>query len=197
MNRNRIAFIICLALGILGINLYFSVPRENPAMEITRSDNSVQLPKSLKPRTTATIKVQISGAINNPGIYELEKGSRVEELVLLAGGLTAEANKDKANLAKLLKDGMLVNIPASKNIRPISAANTKASGGQLNSNYININTADQQTLQSLKGIGPVLAKRIVDWRQANGRFTSKQELLKVQGIGPKLFSSLEAQLALE
>lgn len=200
MNRNKIAFIICLALGILGINLYSSTPRSTPDMVISRNDSRPPTQSSQKPKSTATIKVQISGAINSPGIYELNKGSRVEELVFLAGGLSANADTDKANLAKILRDGMLISIPTKKSSKQttVTSSTTANSKSQAATNTtVNINTADLNALQSLKGIGPVLAGRIIDWRQANGRFSSKQELLKVQGVGQKLLSNIESQISLD
>lgn len=190
MNRNKIAFIICLALGIIGISLYSSTPQTKSDMVITRNSSSqvYQVPQS---KAVATIKVQISGAVASPGIYELDKGSRVEELVKLAGGLSPAADLDKTNLAKVVKDGMLISIPQKKTAKTaVNKVNSKTNP----SGQVNINTADQQTLQTLKGIGPVLAARIVNWRQINGHFGSKQDLLKVQGIGSKLLSNIEAQI---
>lgn len=190
MNRNKIAFIICLALGIIGISLYSSTPQTKSDMVITRNSSSqvYQVPQS---KAVATIKVQISGAVSSPGIYELDKGSRVEELVKLAGGLSPAADLDKTNLAKVVKDGMLISIPQKKTAKTaVNKVNSKTNP----SGQVNINTADQQTLQTLKGIGPVLAARIVNWRQINGHFGSKQDLLKVQGIGSKLLSNIEAQI---
>lgn len=190
MNRNKIAFIICLALGIIGISLYSSTPQTKSDMVITRHSSSqvYQVPQS---KAVATIKVQISGAVASPGIYELDKGSRVEELVKLAGGLSPAADLDKTNLAKVVKDGMLISIPQKKTAKTaVNKVNSKTNP----SGQVNINTADQQTLQTLKGIGPVLAARIVNWRQINGHFGSKQDLLKVQGIGSKLLSNIEAQI---
>lgn len=195
MNRNKIAFIICLALGILGINLYLATPREAPDMVITRNSSTEQVPRSPKTLNTAIIKVQISGAVNNPGIYALDKGSRVEELVLLAGGMSSSADKDKANLAKLLKDGMLITIPNKKAEK--QTVNNTVHNKISASSSVNINTADPKTLQTLQGVGPVLADRIVAWRQLNGRFSSKQELLKVSGISQKLFVNLENQITLD
>ena len=204
MNRNKIAFIICLALGILGINLYSTTPRSTPDMVISRSDSKPATTgqSSQKTRSTSTIKVQISGAVNNPGIYDLDKGSRVEELVFLAGGLSANADTDKANLAKVLRDGMLISIPTKKATKQTTATNSTTANSSAKSQAttnatVNINTADLKALQSLKGIGPVLAGRIIDWRQANGRFSSKQDLLKVQGVGQKLLANIESQISLD
>lgn len=190
MNRNKIAFIICLALGIIGISLYSSTPQTKSDLVITRHSSSQvrQMPQS---KDAPTIKVQISGAVANPGIYDVDKGSRVEELVKLAGGLSPAADLDKTNLAKVVKDGMLISIPQKKTAKTaVNKTNSKTNP----SGQVNINTADQQTLQTLKGIGPVLAARIINWRQINGQFRSKQDLLKVQGIGSKLLSNIETQI---
>lgn len=202
MNRNKLAFIICLALGIIGVQLYASTPSTKPDLVINRSNNTATT-KPAPNKATAKIKVQISGAIVMPGIYELNKGSRVEELVQLAGGLSADADRDKANLAKNLKDGMLISIPYKKQSR----TNTTASSSRVNSpannpatssnTTININTADAKTLQSLNGIGPVLSERITSYRQQNGRFNSKQDLLKVTGIGSKLLDKIADQITLD
>lgn len=125
--------------------------------------------------------VHIVGEVENPGIYQLPLGARLVDAVFLAGGLTAEADNSSVNLARELSDGeQIVVYKVGENQNPISET-----GG-----LVSINRADQAQLETLPGIGPALAARIIAYRDANGGFKAKNDLMKVSGIGEKLLSGL-------
>ena len=146
-----------------------------------------------------TIEVHVAGAVLRPGVVQLPAGSRLYEAILAAGGATDTADQDRLNLAAVLEDGQKVLVPIRGEPDPADAptggspepgsapgGTTSGSGG----GKININTASLEELGTLPRVGPVLAQRIVDWRQQHGRFKSAQELDAVDGIGPKLLEAL-------
>ncbi len=129
----------------------------------------------------AKIFVHIAGKVKHPGIYQLDSGARVFDVVLLAGGFTKKANQSSINLARVVTDGeqIVIGSGASQEILNNSQS------------FISLNQSSVSTLEDLPGVGPALAGRIVDWREANGGFKSKEDLLNVAGIGDKLYSSIK------
>jgi competence protein ComEA len=133
------------------------------------------------------IYVHIVGQINKPGLYALREGDRAVDAVAVAGGLTASADPAALNLARLLSDGEQIFVPAVGESPPAAAS---AAGSPLGGK-VNINTADESTLESLPRVGPAMAARIIAWRTANGRFTAIEDLMSVSGIGEKTFDGLK------
>jgi competence protein ComEA len=133
--------------------------------------------------TTKLITVHLSGEIINPGLYQVAQGTKTHQLIKLAGGATSAANLQKINLAKILKDGQKINLSSSKKLKQKKRTNTTLLS---KSHIININTANSKNLQRLLGVGPQLAKRILEYRTINGPFKSKGDIKKVKGIGKKL-----------
>lgn len=133
-----------------------------------------------------TIIVQISGEVINPGMYELELGSRLNDLVLKAGGYTLEANPDSVNLALLLKDEMKVNIPKIIVNEP---------GGNVTCK-VNINTSDLILLITLNGIGEVKAQAIISYREKYGPYHSTSEIKNVTGIGDKTYENIKDDICI-
>ncbi|MDR0273687.1 MAG: helix-hairpin-helix domain-containing protein [Clostridiales bacterium] len=143
------------------------------------------------------IYVHITGAVNNPGVYELPKGARVNDALEMAGGATDDANLSHTglNLAAVLQDEMRIIIPASGEedavVIPseIGTASNTVSGGM-----VNINTASLAELQTLSGIGPARAQSIIDFRNANGNFSSVDELIHITGIGQATLDRLRPSI---
>ncbi len=137
-----------------------------------------------------TFYVHVVGRVKVPGVYELEVGSRLFDAVVAAGGFMDDADQASVNLARPLSDGEQVIIlklgDQSNNAGAHSGANAQ----------ISLNRASESELESLPGVGPALANRIIDWRTANGGFKRKEDLLQVGGIGSKLFASLEKLVSL-
>lgn len=145
------------------------------------------------------IVVDVEGAVISPGLYELDAPARVGDAVRAAGGLASDASQGAVNLAQQLGDGELVSIPSASDMEASTARPTSASastGGAVSSGRVNINTANSTELQALSGIGPSLAERIVDYREAHGRFSSIEEIQKVSGIGETRFSSLKDKICI-
>jgi competence protein ComEA len=134
----------------------------------------------------AVIYVHILGQVNKPGLYALHDGDRAVDVVAAAGGLTAAADPAALNLARFLSDGEQIIVPAVG-----EAAPSAAGGGTSIPGKVNINTADEPTLETLPRVGPAMAARILAWRAANGRFTAVEDLMSVSGIGEKTFEGLK------
>ena len=125
------------------------------------------------------IVVDVKGDVVNPGLVTLPAGSRVADALAAAGGVVPGANVTSLNLAERLSDGQMIVIGNSK-------------GMELTSDpRINLNLATESELDSLPGVGPVMAGRIIAWRESNQRFHSIEELQEVPGIGPKVFANLK------
>ena len=131
----------------------------------------------------AAIYVHVSGAVSVPGLYVLDPSARVVDAVAAAGGLTPDADEGAVNLARPLSDGEQLQVPVQGAVP--AAASAPAGDGR-----VNLNTADVGALDTLPRIGEAMAQRIVDWREANGRFTSIEDLLAVPGIGDKMLEAL-------
>lgn len=136
--------------------------------------------------------VYVSGQVKKPGVYTLDGPARVNDAVQAAGGLTKKADPSATNLAAAVEDGQHIHVPAPG--EPAVASGDAGSGGGSGSGagagggsgeqgLININTASAQELEGLPGIGPSLSNSIVEWRDANGQFSSVDDLLDVSGIG--------------
>jgi competence protein ComEA len=150
--------------------------------------------------TKAPVAVDVIGAVPRPGLYEFAEGARVQDAIDAAGGLLAEANVDALNLAALLQDGQQLNIPYLNGVAPtegpalpaateapIAVAPTNNSGTGL----VNINTASLDELIALPSIGPTIAQKIIDYRIANGPFSTIQDITNVSGIGPSTFDDIK------
>lgn len=134
------------------------------------------------------VVVHVVGAVAVPGLVRLPEGSRVADAVEAAGGATADADLAAVNLARPLVDGEQVVVPVPGQVAADPPAADGAGGGAGGSGLVDLNRADVAALDELPGIGPVLAERIVEWREQHGRFTAVEELVEVSGIGPALLA---------
>ena len=151
------------------------------------------------------VVVHVVGAVHKPGLVQLAAGSRVADAITAAGGSTPEADLAAINVARLLVDGEQIRVPLpGEVIGPAlggpatggSGGSGGAIGGAGGGRLVSLNSADLTALDSLPGVGPVLAQRILDWRTAHGRFTSVDELGEVTGIGEKLLSQIKPLVSL-
>lgn len=132
------------------------------------------------------IAIHMTGCVKNPGIIELKEGERIDDAIQLAGGLTEEADLTNVNLAYKVEDGQKIYIPSIHDIeeKEIIQENQEEIFGKENeTGKVNINTAKQTELETLPGIGPTIALRIIEYREENGKFTNIEELKEVEGIG--------------
>lgn len=148
--------------------------------------------------TTSPYEVYVVGAVHQPGVYQLPLGSRVKDAIQSAGGLLAEADPEAINLAALLIDGDRIRVPTQKAPAQDRADPTPGSSPSVASTAgpININTATLEELDTLPGIGPALAARIIAYRQMYGAFKAIEDLMKVEGIGPTIFSKFKDRITI-
>jgi competence protein ComEA len=177
---------ILLSLVVIVAFIISTLSSDSPTDEA--SPSSSQLPVSIdKP----SFYVHIVGAVVKPGIYSLEVGSRLFDAVIAAGGFLPKADQSSVNLARTLTDGEQVSV------LKIGEQQAMTSGlSNSGPSSISVNRASQAELETLPGVGPALAGRIIDWRTANGGFKRLEDLKNVGGIGDKLFSGFAKQITL-
>jgi competence protein ComEA len=139
------------------------------------------------PSPAGSILVDVTGKVRHPGVFKLHNGTRVVDAVRAAGGVRPGTSMDSLNLAAKLTDGqqVAVGVPA------VAGAPAAQDGTGAASAPVDLNTATVEQLQTLSGIGPVLAQRIIDYRTAHGPFASVGGLQQVGGIGPSKFAELK------
>ena len=179
------------ALAVLGILLVVGAGlaylRARPAPALAPPSGAAASPVASASSAANTIVVDVVGAVHKPGVYDFPQGARVMDAVRAAGGLLPDAEAQAINLARPLVDGEQIVVP-KKGEGPVGAAGASAQqpGGKLN-----INSATEADFDGLPGIGPVLAQKIVAYRDQHGPFHTIQDLMKVSGVGPKKFDSLQ------
>jgi competence protein ComEA len=150
----------------------------------------------------AEVVVHVAGAVAKPGLHRLPIGARVDDAVTAAGGASAGADLGRVNLARMVVDGEQLYVPRTGEEIPVAAVTgggagagvgggSGPGGGAAGVGVVDLNTADQATLETLPGVGPAIAGRILAWRQEHGRFASVEDLLDVSGIGDAKFADLQ------
>lgn len=138
----------------------------------------------------APLLVHVAGAVASPEVVEVPAGSRVAAAVAAAGGALADADLDQLNLARLVEDGERIVVPR-RGEAPVAEA------GDAGAGTVDLNRADVAALERLPGIGPVLAGRIVQWREQHGPFRQPGDLREVPGIGERTFQGLADLVTVE
>ena len=179
---NQTIVAVGLVLGLLGALATYSIALVARDGELIINSDP----------TTNEIVVEIRGQITTPGVYRLGEDARVADVIAAAGGTLPDADLAQVNLARRLDDAELIVIPGMGAATPIMAGTPAPAQQPASLSFrININTASQPELESLPGIGPVIAARILEYRQVNGPFTSTSELAKVDGVSDSLLSEIE------
>jgi len=177
--------VICGLLGA-GIILLVSQPPGGSAITL------------LPPPSPVPLVVYVSGAVARPDIYTMPVGSRLRDAIQAAGGLSSQADPQNLNLATFLEDGMKIQVAQIVKTPIVPGAMTGTSNSSATglsqgvaSSLVNINTASQQELDTLAGIGPALAQRIIAYRTAKGPFTKIEDIQNVSGIGAVTFEKIK------
>ena len=192
--------VICTGLGLLVGGFFLLKPApETPVKETNlqaevaavSKDSSTEKEEKDESLEQDLITVDVKGAVKSPGIYDLPVGSRVNDAVQKAGGLTEQADSKSLNLAQKVSDEALVYVPTKGE----ESANQQAGSGTASSTSkekkVNLNKASLEELKQVKGLGGKRAQDIIDHREANGKFKSVDELKKVSGIGAKTIEKLK------
>ena len=148
--------------------------------------------------------VHVIGEVNNPGVVTLDEGTRIIDAINAAGGKTEEADLSKVNLAYIVEDGTQIYIPRiNENLNEIELMSTEAGQSVITNEEkeengqetkVNINTANKEKLETLPGIGEATAQKIIDYRAANGKFKTIEEIKNVSGIGDAKFDNLKDKI---
>ncbi len=193
---SQIKKILLLSFAILIIMLVMVVKNGLSDEELIKEDEAIET--TAASLVTSNIYVDIGGAVKTPMLAELPEGSRVEDAIKAAGGLTDKADMTSVNRAEFLDDGQKVFIPIISDGQSEDGytsgdpdQDNSSSGSTANTGKVNINSADTKELETLTGIGPVTAQKIVDYRTDMGRFKKPEDLKKVSGIGDKTFEKLK------
>ena len=183
--------VLLLLVGVGGL-----LPKKEEAVEESEAVVTTVLAEKTEENTTleAVIFVDIKGAVKKPGVYQMKAGDRVKDAIDAAGGLTAEADSQKVNLAQRVEDQMVIVVPkvGEEGAAAIPAGVTSKETSK--EGKVNINTATVEELKTLKGVGEKKAEAIIEYRKKNGSFKTKEDLMKVRGIGKKLFESFEERI---
>ncbi|MFF1632968.1 helix-hairpin-helix domain-containing protein [Leifsonia sp. NPDC058248] len=199
------AGVVLVIVALVAAVLFNAFGQRGSATELARP-SSVPETDGAKgvdgPRTE--LLVHVLGAVKRPGLVSLATGSRVVDAVASAGGLADDAEVAGINLARPVADGEQLVVPKVGEVPPPAPGGTATggaagaggagAGGAARGALVNLNTATQVEFETLPRIGPALAQRIIDWRAANGRFSAPADLLKVTGIGQKLFDGLSDRI---
>lgn len=190
--RYRWLLLLLLVVVVLVGVALFQVRRPQP--EPIRLSTAIPLPSPGATSTPHPLRVYVCGAVRKPDVYLLAPDSIVKDAITAAGGATGDADLDRINLASPVADGQQVYVPGvGEEELPVTLpANLPEGGGT-----VNINTAGASALESLPGIGPVLAQRIVDYREKHGPFTRIEEIRDVPGIGQATFEYLRDLITTE
>lgn len=172
-------FVFAMTIGAILISLNSAKPYESTSESVTIEEPSSSIEE---PR----VFVHVVGEVEKPGIYIVANRARVFDAIIAAGGFTKSADQSTVNLAREVSDGEQVVVMAAGAQSGSAAAQTSAQTA-----LISLNRASQLELEALPGVGPTLAGRMIDWRTANGGFKKKEDLLKVSGIGNKMFDGMK------
>ena len=189
--------VICTGLGLLvgGFFLLKPVP-QTPVKETNLQAEVAAVSKDSvsekeEPLEQDLITVDVKGAVKLPGIYDLPVGSRVNDAVQKAGGLTEQADSKSLNLAQKVSEEALVYVPTKGEEAASQQTGSGVASSTSKEKKVNLNKASLEELKQVKGLGGKRAQDIIDHREANGKFKSVDELKKVSGIGAKTIEKLK------
>ena len=192
--------VICTGLGLLVGGFFLLKPApETPVKETNLQAEVAAVSKDLstekevkeEPVEQDLITVDVKGAVKSPGIYDLPVGSRVNDAVQKAGGLTEQADSKSLNLAQKVSDEALVYVPTKGEEAASQQAGSGVPSSTSKDKKVNLNKASLEELKQVKGLGGKRAQDIIDHRESNGKFKSVDELKKVSGIGAKTIEKLK------
>jgi len=186
--------VLGLILVVVGIGMNFKSNFLSKDKTVVISQPTPTVKSDVEGNNKVTI--DIAGEVINPGVYSLDAGARINDGLVVAGGLAAKADRDwvekNINRAEKLSDGQKIYIPKlGENVGKTLGVSAVSTGGQ-----VNLNKASVAELDRLNGVGPALAQAIVDYREQNGGFKNIEELKLVPGIGEKLFAKIKTKVTL-
>lgn len=189
----KIAAVIIIVIAAV---LVFALKGNSDTISIDDANTAKDKTTEESSESTSKVYVDVGGEVESPGVYEVSKDARIYEVIDKAGGLTGKADTTDLNQAEVVKDGQKI-IVASKVADTGSGSQGTSAGATVSApsnGLININTADSTELQKITGIGPVMAGKIISYREENGRFSKIEDLKNVSGIGDKTFAKMKSKV---
>ena len=209
LNKKYIIFIAIIIVCIIGIYYLFIkekdyIKYDSELSVLNKIENITNKEESKNKDIKEKITIYITGAIKNQGVYELEEKSRIVDCIEKAGGLTEDADLKNINLAYVIEDGMKIYIPKNSdnnevkddtNLYVYKEKNNTINSDNINletqNNKIDINTASQTELETLPGIGPSTATKIINYRKENGKFNNIEDIKNINGIGDSKYEQIK------
>lgn len=191
-----LAVFLLLSLMGKGSNISYETEETQRGSVIATEKSMVEIEndKIDDPAFSKIIFVDVIGCVVNPGVYQLEEGSRVFQALELAGGLTEEAEVKSINRAAVLSDEQVITVLSVEEYEEMQKNN---GGLGFVDGKVELNSADAKALESLSGIGPSMAEKILQYRQEHGRFHKIEDLMKVPGIGEKTFQQIKDKICVQ
>ena len=186
-------------------------PKSEYSQNISEDKKNIEkkvIKKEDKAEKSGKITVYISGAVSNPGVINIDSDKRLDDAIQKVGGLTKDADSERINLAMKLEDSQHYIIP-QKGEKPAQAQENneicqsssneskKDSGSENSSGKININSAEQSKLETINGVGPSTAKKIIEYREKEGKFSTIEDIKNISGIGDKKFENMKEYICAE
>lgn len=203
LNKKQKIILIMVVAFILIFIGYYIIKKTNEnkytSLEIIEENETID---NNTEETSNIIIVHITGEVKKQGIIEIEEGARIADIIDKAGGATEEADLSKINLAYQVEDGQKIYIPNKNEIQNIEYI-TDDAGEEVISNdankteKININTSSQTELETLSGIGPSTALKIIEYREENGKFKTIEDIKNVPGIGDAKFENIKESICVK
>lgn len=200
MKKNKKIVALCLSVCFVIIYIIYKNNSNNQYEEI-EYDETENIVEEIKEEYDYIV-LHITGEVNNPGIIKIYEGSRVVDAIEAAGGITNNANMNKINLAYMLADGQKIYIPSIYDEDDMELITNDIGKNIIEDNplkqneLININNATQTELESLTGIGPSTALKIINYRKENGNFKQIEDIKSVPGIGNSKYEAIRNQICI-
>ena len=201
--------ILGILISVIGIGI-FCYTYATETTDENQIENILEIPEQNQTNQTEQEKeenifIHIAGCVQKEGLLELKSDNRIADAIEKAGGLTENADLSEINLACILEDGMKIYIPnknePKKTIQEeqINKENTNIAKQQTTktTQKVNINTATQSQLETLPGIGPTTATKILEYRKEKGKFTEKEQIKEVSGIGEAKYKKIEEYITIK
>lgn len=205
LTKKQKIIVIAIA-GIVVIGIMYFIYNKNQVKEDINIENEILVNNVITNENNTNddiVIIHITGSVKNPGIVKLKEGSRIEDAIESAGGLTENADITKVNLAYVVEDGTKIKIPSASEedigdediIDSKSGDNIIIEENAVPSNNspqtINVNKATEKEFETLPGIGPSLASKIIEYRNQNGKFESIEDIKNVNGIGDNKYEKIK------
>ena len=186
---------VMLILLIAAVLRIHDISKADIAIVTAENDGEQGIEETMTEMDKEIIYVDISGAVNDPGVYQVSKETRLYEVIEMAGGLAEDADTDSVNRASFVEDGQKIIIPVKGSDKTGSTAGLSESGSAVTDGrgLVNINTASLDELKTLNGIGDVMAERIIEYRSSR-TFKSKEDIMSVEGIGKGTYEKIKDRI---